>query len=223
MFFCTIGYSQIESTLPKTIDLSGLSIKKAKEVEHEQPSANFDRQIELPQINNYLNQKSFSGLNLDSKIDKENFGTLQPLQMNFSTATQENRYITNKQPKYLQRQEGELDFFKRNQKLADIRTKSKFLILKFRDYANVDGDVIRLIVNDEVLLEKVNLVGSFAEVKIQMPDFGFYKIDFLALNMGVYAPNTAQLRIVDDRFETIVNDKWAIHTGFKATVVVIKE
>lgn len=222
--FCSLSIvAQVETTTPRTLDLSGLTIKEQAKEKDNKPESNLDSELTLPIKNNYLSQKSFSGFNYNSKIDDENFGTLQPIQMNFSTATQKHKYITNQQPRYLQKQEGDFNFYKRNQKLADLRTNSKFLILRFRDYANIDGDVIKLIVNDEVLIQKANLVGSYSQVKIQMPTAGFYKIDFLALNMGAFAPNTAQLKIVDDKFETIVNDKWALHTGFKATVVVIKE
>ena len=213
-------YAQIEDKTVKKIDFSNIVPNNEDEKTNESIS---ERSIELPEKNNITSPKSFSGLNYKTKIDIENFGTLNPIKMEFGVAPTVNKYLTNEQPNYLKKEKGISAYFQRDQKLGELVTKSKFLILRFRDYGDIDGDIVRIIVNDKEIVHRAGLVGSFSEIKIDLDKEGFYKIDFMALNMGRFAPNTAQLKIIDDRFEQVVNDKWALSTGFKATIVIIKE
>jgi len=228
MLFCFVisSYGQIETSAPLTIDLSGLNVNEdpVNESPNNNTNLNTPKEIELPEVPNVLSPKSLDGLNnYKSNIDADNFGTLNPKKIEFGAAPTVNKYLTNKQPNYLKKEKGITAVYQRDQSLGDIRTKSKFLILKFRDYSNVDGDIVRLIVNDEIVVHRSILVGNFSQFKVPLPEDGFYKIDFMALNMGQFAPNTAQLKIVDDKFDTLLNDKWSLSTGFKATVVIIKE
>jgi len=218
--FSICSYAQIENNSIKSIDFSGLNKKAEEKIPKKNDTENV---IERPITPNFLSPKSSNGLNLESKIDNENFGTLNPVKMNFGVAPTVNKYLTDEQPKYLQQEEGISAYFQRNQKLGDIRTKSKFLILKFRDYGRIDGDIVRLIVNDKIVVHRATLVNGFSQYKVNLPKEGFYKIDFMALNMGALVPNTAQLKIIDDQSSEILNDRWALSTGFKATVVIIKE
>lgn len=212
--------AQIDNQTAKKIDFSNLAnTEKVDEFDKNVVS----KELELPKNNNFTSPKSFSGLNYKTKIDLENFGTLNPIKMEFGVAPTVHKYLTSEQPNYLKKEKGISAFFQRDQKLGDLFTKSKFLIIRFRDYGQVDGDIIRLIINDEVRVHRAILGSGFSEIKVDLNKVGFYKIDFMALNMGRFAPNTAQLKIIDDQFEQILNDKWALSTGFKATVVVIKE
>ena len=52
---------------------------------------------------------------------------------------------------------------------------------------------------------------------------GFNKIDFEALNQGLYGPNTAQFQVYDDKSELISSNQWNLATGFKATIIIFKE
>jgi hypothetical protein len=52
---------------------------------------------------------------------------------------------------------------------------------------------------------------------------GFNKIDFEALNQGSSGPNTAQFQIFDDKGVLISSSQWNLGTGFKATIVLVKE
>lgn len=212
--------AQIEKKSIKKIDFSALSKNNNSEKFDENL---IKKDIELPKTSNFISPKSFSGLNYKTKIDLENFGTLNPIKMEFGVLPSVNKYLTNEQPNYLKKEKGISAFFQRDQKLGDLFTKSQFLILRFRDYGDIDGDIIRLIINDEEIVHRAIMDGEFSQVKIDLKNKGFYKIDFMALNMGQFAPNTAQLKITDDNYKTIMNDKWALSTGFKATVIVIKE
>ena len=220
LFFSINIHAQIETSSLKRIDFSELNSNGTPK---KNDTEELDKTLKLPETPNFTSPNSSSGFNYDTKLDLKNFGTLNPIQMDFGVAPTVNKYLTNEQPNYLKKEKGIATYFQRNQNLGDIRTKSKFLILQFRDHSDVDGDVIRLIVNDEIVVHRSSLNNNFSEFKLNTEKDGFYKIDFMALNMGKYAPNTAQLKIIDDKFNVILNDKWALSTGFKATVVIIKE
>lgn len=225
LYILTICFSiglnaQIDNESVKTIDFSGLSNNKKVDKFDEN---DIKKEITLPKTPNFTSPKSFTGLNYKTKIDIENFGTLNPIKMEFGVAPTVHKHLTSEQPNYLKKEKGISAFFQRDQKLGDLFTKSDFLIIRFRDYGQVDGDIVRLIINDEVRVHRAILGSSYSEIKIDLTKPGFYKIDFMALNMGRFAPNTAQLKIIDDKFEQILNEQWALSTGFKATAVVIKE
>ena len=87
--------------------------------------------------------------------------------------------------------------FRRNQDLGSYRTKSLIAKLSYRDYGEVDGDKIRVLLNDKTLATEVYLNNDFQGFEIKLVD-GINKIDFEALNQGQLGPNTAEFRIYDD-------------------------
>ncbi|NNC50388.1 MAG: hypothetical protein HKO01_07630 [Flaviramulus sp.] len=101
-------------------------------------------------------------------------------------------------------------------------TKSKFVFVKYRDYGEIDGDVIRVIINNEILELYATLSGSFKSHKIELKE-GTNNIDFLALSEGYLLPNTAHFKVVDDQGFTLASNLWALSVGVKASITVIKE
>lgn len=112
--------------------------------------------------------------------------------------------------------------FRRNQNLGDFKTKSKTARVAYRDYGQVDGDQIRVILNEKVLEKGVYLDSNFQGFEITLVE-GFNKIDFEALNQGALGPNTAELQVYDDKGTLISASQWNLGTGFKATIIIIKE
>ena len=112
--------------------------------------------------------------------------------------------------------------FRRNQNLGDFKTKSKTARVAYRDYGQVDGDQIRVILNEKVLEKGVYLDSNFQGFEITLVE-GFNKIDFEALNQGTLGPNTAELQVYDDKGTLISASQWNLGTGFKATIIIIKE
>lgn len=112
--------------------------------------------------------------------------------------------------------------FRRNQNLGDFRTKSKTAKLSYRDYGEVDGDEIRILLNDKAVASGIYLDSNFQEIDITLVD-GFNKIDFEALNQGRLGPNTAEIRVYDDKGDLITASQWNLGTGFKASIVLTKE
>ncbi|KFF15025.1 hypothetical protein [Flavobacterium hydatis] len=113
-------------------------------------------------------------------------------------------------------------FYRRNQYLGSFKTKSITSTIRYRDAAFVDGDKIKVYLNDKVVVPEVSLNGDFQEFKIELVQ-GINKIDFEALNEGFASPNTAEFQVYDDKGAVIESSQWNVGTGYKATIVLVKE
>jgi len=113
-------------------------------------------------------------------------------------------------------------FYRRNQYLGSFKIKTFTSSIRFRDAAFVDGDKIKIYLNDKVIEPEVSLDGTFKEFKINLVP-GINKIDFEALNEGAASPNTAQFEVYDEKGAAITNQPWNVGTGYKATIVLVKE
>lgn len=112
--------------------------------------------------------------------------------------------------------------FKTDQYLGDFRSNGKFVRLICRDYGEIDGDMVRIYVNDMVQVHEILLEANYREVKIELTN-GFNKIDIQALNEGIYAPNTAEFRLFDDKGQLISANYWNLTLGIKASLIITKE
>lgn len=113
-------------------------------------------------------------------------------------------------------------FYRRNQYLGGFKTKSFTSTIRYRDAAYVDGDKIKIYLNDKIVEPEVSLDGTFKEFKIKLTA-GINKIDFEALNEGFASPNTAQFEVYDDKGTVINASEWNVGTGYKATIILFKE
>ncbi|AUS06715.1 hypothetical protein [Pseudotamlana carrageenivorans] len=109
-----------------------------------------------------------------------------------------------------------------DQYLGDFKSKAKFVNVIYRDHGYMDGDVIQVRVNDDIVHARVFLSNSFKGFKLDLKP-GLNKIDFVALNQGESGPNTAEFRVIDDKGNVITHNQWNLATGVKATVIVVKE
>lgn len=112
--------------------------------------------------------------------------------------------------------------YRKNQNLGDFKTNSTTAKVLYRDAAYVDGDQIRVYLNDKVIQYQVNLDSEFKGFEIELQK-GFNKIDFEALNQGSSGPNTAEFKVYDDKGGLISASQWNLGTGFKATIILVKE
>jgi hypothetical protein len=113
-------------------------------------------------------------------------------------------------------------FYRRNEYLGDFVTNSAVSTVRYRDAAFVDGDKIRVYLNDKVIEKEVSLNGDFQGFKINLVK-GINKIDFEALNEGSASPNTAEFQVFDDKGAVIQSSQWNVGTGYKATIILYKE
>ena len=105
--------------------------------------------------------------------------------------------------------------------LGDVRTNSKYVNIICRDFEYVDGDRVRILVNDSIVIDNLTLDSTFSGFKLPLTP-GFNKIDFMALNQGSSGPNTAELRVFDDKDQMISSNQWNLATGGTATFIVVK-
>lgn len=112
--------------------------------------------------------------------------------------------------------------FRKHQYLGDFKTKSAFVNILYRDHEYVDGDRIRVYINDILVRSEIILDENFQELEVTLKS-GFNKIDFEAINQGSSGPNTAEFRVYDDKENLISANRWNLATGFKATVIIVKE
>ncbi len=109
-----------------------------------------------------------------------------------------------------------------DQYLGDIKNNGKFVGILCRDHEYVDGDRVKIIVNGVVADPNILLTAVFKGINVDLKK-GFNRIDFVALNEGSSAPNTAQVDVYDDKGQLIYSNKWLLSAGSKATFIITKE
>ena len=112
--------------------------------------------------------------------------------------------------------------FSKDYYLGDIKTTSKTVVIKCRDHEYVDGDRIKLMVNNAVIHPNLTLTGDYYTIDIDLVE-GFNTINFIALNEGLSRPNTAEVRVFDEDGNQLAANRWLITTGYKASLVVLRE
>ena len=85
-----------------------------------------------------------------------------------------------------------------------------------------DGDMVKIYINSMVVVARAQLINNFRTVEIGLTP-GFNKIDFEAINQGSSGPNTAEFKVYDDKGALISASQWNLGTGFKATIILVKE
>jgi hypothetical protein len=113
-------------------------------------------------------------------------------------------------------------FYRRNEYLGGFVTKSFTSTIRYRDAAFVDGDKIKVYLNDKIIEPEVLLDGEFKGFKINLVK-GINKIDFEALNEGSASPNTAEFQVYDDKGTVIESSQWNVGKGYKAVIILYKE
>jgi len=112
--------------------------------------------------------------------------------------------------------------YETKQYFGEHKINSEFVTIVYRDFQAVDGDIIRVFVNDDVIVPRAYLSSAFQTYKLELKE-GFNKIDFVALNQGDSGPNTAQFIIIDDKDNVVYNGGWNLATGGIATIMLVKE
>lgn len=112
--------------------------------------------------------------------------------------------------------------FRRNQSFGEYKTKSNSIRILCRDHMAIDGDVVKIYINNMVVAARVELIAGYKTIEIGLTS-GFNKVEFEALNQGTSGPNTAEFSIFDDKGTVITSNQWDLATGFKGAVMIIKE
>ena len=105
--------------------------------------------------------------------------------------------------------------------LGKLETNTKRIRIECRDHSYVDGDRVRLYLNEKVIRSNIMLYAGYYVIDLDLRE-GFNRIDIEALNQGTSGPNTAQFRVFDGNGNLLADQDWNILTGYIATLVVIK-
>lgn len=113
-------------------------------------------------------------------------------------------------------------YYRRNQFLGSFKVKTFTSTIRYRDAAFVDGDKIKVYLNDKVIEPEVSMDSNFKGFKITLAP-GVNKIDIEALNEGFASPNTAEFSVYDENGVVVTSQEWNVGTGYKAVIILVKE
>lgn len=105
--------------------------------------------------------------------------------------------------------------------LGRIETNTKRIRIECRDHSYVDGDRVRLYVNEIMIRSNIVLKSGYYVIDIDLKE-GFNRVDIEALNQGTSGPNTAEFNVFDENGNLLAAKEWNILTGYIATLVVNK-
>lgn len=111
--------------------------------------------------------------------------------------------------------------FQTSLELGKLETNSKSIRIICRDHSYVDGDRVKLYVNEEVVRRSITLRAGYYSIDVNLRE-GFNRIDIEALNQGSSGPNTAEFKVLDENGTLLADKEWNILTGYIATLVVMR-
>ncbi|UCE94407.1 MAG: hypothetical protein JSV73_03785 [Flavobacteriaceae bacterium] len=111
--------------------------------------------------------------------------------------------------------------FQTSLELGKLETSSKTIKIICRDHSYVDGDRVKLYVNEQVIRRSITLRGGYYTINVDLKE-GFNRIDIEALNQGSSGPNTAEFKVLDENGILLADKEWNILTGYIATLVVMR-
>ena len=111
--------------------------------------------------------------------------------------------------------------FKVDQFLGEIRNDGEYVNIILRDHEYPDGDLIKVQVNENVVMPAILLTEKAKGFKLDLKT-GFNVVDFVAINQGSSGPNTAEIIVYDDQGKLVGTNRWNLPTGVKATYIIYK-
>mgnify|MGYP006145002033 FL=1 len=114
-----------------------------------------------------------------------------------------------------------LEKFKSDSFLGQFKTGTKIISIACRDHEAPDGDVVRIWLNDRIVVDGILLDVDYKEVFLDLNE-GINKIEIEAMNQGASGPNTAQFVIYDQKKGMITTNKWNLTTGVRAKIIILK-
>jgi hypothetical protein len=214
MTLVTNGFAQIESNAKfKPIPIGKLKLKPKTPQKLEVTPLEI-KPIETPKAQNPTpnNYSTLSQRDTISMIPAPKLGNLGDYYM---------EKMSNDLDKTLH--EGDAPLIRANADFGEIRTKSKYFIVKYRDYIVVDGDLVKISNNSKILQSRLEMDGYYGEFKFFLNE-GINLFETEALNTGTSGGNTAEIQMYDDKGKNINSvywNNWA--TGVKGKLLIIKE
>ena len=112
---------------------------------------------------------------------------------------------------------------RKDRDLGEFKTKSDFLFISYRDYIQIDGDLINIYVNDKLFRSQLYLYSQISQVKIPLV-VGINKVELVVASTGTSGGNTAEVHAIDDTNTSITDEYWNnLALGTKIKLLVVKE
>ncbi len=221
---CSKSFGQVEFSA-KPLKINPIKVKPKKELVSKTKVSIFD----VPRI---IAPNVFKETNI--------FGTKPKPNNSFEIGTPENQFSLTPQNKFqhklgdvfqekMQRDlnktlhENDAPLVREDKYFGDYKTKSKFYIVKYRDFIAVDGDLVRVYQNDKVIMNALEMDSFYNDFRIDLVE-GINKIEFVAMNTGTSGGNTAEFQIYDDQGKLFNSYYWDnLATGFKGKLIIFKE
>ena len=105
--------------------------------------------------------------------------------------------------------------------LGTLQSTSKSMRIEVRDHSLVDGDRIKVYINEQMINSNVMLNGLYHIIYIDL-NKGYNRIDIEAINEGYSGPNTAELKVFDEDGYLLSSQEWNIRTGQRATLGIVR-
>ncbi len=107
----------------------------------------------------------------------------------------------------------------RNVDLGNYIVYTENISVGCRDYGAIDGDLIRIWLNGEIISYQIYLESSFKTIPILLKK-GINILQIEALNYGESFPNTGQFNFFDGNKELITEQYWGLGIGYKASITI---
>lgn len=106
---------------------------------------------------------------------------------------------------------------------GEIRTKSKYFIVQYRDYIYIDGDLIKATINNKMIGGIMELYASYGQFTFNLED-GINTFEMEAYSKGTSGGNTCEFKIYDDKGVLVRSEYWDNwDKGVKGKFVIVKE
>lgn len=209
---CCVGLTSLQAQIDR--NTGGILIKAEENKEAENSSLRSKTSPSLSKTNNGFTvlPKSESSI---SKDDSKKMVDMTPQKSKFI----DQRYDI--QPKWSEENFPVEEVFTGDRNLGTIKTTSKYVEVFFRDYGNIDGDIIQVYLNKELVEGNITLSGGYKVMLIDIKP-GISILDFKAVSMGLFAPNTAELKVIDSNGHVVMDRYWSLATGNKATIQLVR-
>lgn len=106
---------------------------------------------------------------------------------------------------------------------GEIRTKSKYFVVKYRDFVYIDGDLIKATINSQMIGDIKELYSSYGQFIFDLKE-GFNTFEMEAYSKGTSGGNTCEFKIYDDKGVLVRSEFWDNwDKGVKGKFVIVKE
>lgn len=106
---------------------------------------------------------------------------------------------------------------------GEIRTKSKYFTVYYRDYIYIDGDLIKATINNQMIGGVMELYSSYGQFVFNLNE-GINTFEMEAYSKGTSGGNTCEFKIFDDKGVMVRSELWDNwDKGVKGKFVIVKE